>query len=73
MLRVKLNQNVLPEFKPPTVALSESAGHKIPFCSLCHLLVPSRYVDGSWREGEAEGGKREREREEPGGESGEDA
>lgn len=32
-------------------ALSESAGHKIPLCSHCHLLVPSRYVDRSGRDG----------------------
>lgn len=31
----------------------KSAGHKIPFCSHCHLLVPSRFVDKSGREGRA--------------------
>lgn len=33
--------------------LCESAAHRIPFCSFCHLLVPSRFVDISAREGEA--------------------
>lgn len=31
----------------------KSAGHKIPFCSHCHLLVPSRFEDKSGREGRA--------------------
>ena len=31
----------------------KSAGHKIPFCSHCHLLIPSRFVGISEREGEA--------------------
>lgn len=43
--------------------LPKSAGHKIPFCSHCHLLVPSRLVDISGREGEAE------ESQEPGAEA----
>ena len=51
---VKPSPNVQQGLKLPLMH-PKSAGHKIPFCSHCHLLIPSRFVAISEREGGGEG------------------